>query len=257
MLKLIALEKPDTLNDAFALLQKPNHIALAGGTMFQLGDREAVTGVELAHILDKEIVAEDDQIRIPAMATLRALETEPAIAKGPLSILPAAVAHLMGPAFRNMATVGGAIGARFSGSELIAALLALDAQVELYQEGMVRLEDHLRFPRKKDIILRVIVSREQGAAGLSSMRNADTDQPLLCAAVRKKDGVWRVAVGARPQLAQAYAEPVREYEDTEETARRFAAEFQFGSDMRASAQYRRLICPVLIRRAMEEALQCG
>lgn len=256
MLKLIALEKPDTLREAFALLQKPTHVALAGGTMFQLGDREAVTGVELAHLLDKEIVAEDDRIRIPAMTPLRALDTEPAFTDGPLSILPASVAHLMGPAFRNMATVGGAVGARFGGSELIAALLALDAQIELYQKGLVRLEDHLRTPRKKDIILAVALSREQGSAGLSSMRNADTDEPLLCAAVRKKGGVWRVAVGARPQVAQVCTQSAREDEDIEKTAGQFTDDFRFGDDIRASAEYRRLICPVLIRRAMEEALQC-
>lgn len=257
MLKLIALEKPDTLREAFVLLQQPNHVALAGGTMFQLGDREAVTGVEIAHLLDKKIVAEDDRICIPAMTPLRALETEPALNIRPLSILPASVAHLMGPAFRNMATVGGAVVAQFGGSELIPALLALDAQVELFQEGVVRLEEHLSTPRKKDIILAVALSREQGAVGLSSMRNADTDEPLLCAAVRKMDGVWRVAVGARPQVAQVCTQPTREGEDIEKTAGQFADEFRFGNDMRASAEYRRLICPVLIRRAMEEALQCG
>ena len=71
------------------------------------------------------------------MATLRSLEVCPLLAEGPLSILPSSVSHLLGPAFRNLATVGGSVGARLPQSELLTALLALDAKVVLYGRGTI------------------------------------------------------------------------------------------------------------------------
>lgn len=254
MLKLTELKTPASLEEAYELLQLPRHRALAGGTLAQLQAEEPMVGVELSHLLPSGIAEDGCRIRIGAMTVLRGLETSPALKKGCLSILPVSVRHLQGPALRNLITVGGAVGARFPQSELLTALLALDAQVVLYRGGIVPLEKCLRTPAA-DIVCELLVDREAEQTGFCAVRNSYVDQPLLCAAACMREGIWRIAVGARPFLSE-----VKTYSaglGLREIAADCQVAFPMGDDLKATADYRRRICPAIVRRAMEGENVCG
>lgn len=253
MLKLTELKTPASLEEAYELLRLPHHTALAGGTLFQLQAGEPTVGVELTHLLPNGIAEEECQLRIGAMMALRTLETSPALQTGSLSILPASVRHLQGPALRNLITVGGTVGARFPQSEFLTALLALDAQVVLYRGGTVPLETFLNAP-PEDIICELLVDREPGQTGFCAVRNSYVDQPVLCAAACLRKGLWRIAVGARPFLAEGRTYPSDR--NIREIAADCGAAFRMGDDLKAAADYRRRICPVIVRRAMEGACVC-
>lgn len=248
MLKLTELKTPASLEEAYELLRLPHHTALAGGTLSQLQAGEPTVGVELTHLLPSGITRDGCRLRIGAMTALRTLETDPALQTGCLSILPASVRHLQGPALRNLITVGGAVGARFPQSEFLTALLALDAQAVLYRGGTVPLETYLNAP-PEDIVCELLVDREPGQTGFCAVRNSYVDQPILCAAACLREGTWRIAVGTRPFLAEVRTCPASR--DIREIAADCGASFRMGDDLKATADYRRRICPAIVRRAME------
>lgn len=255
MLKWNDLKWPKTLEEAYTLLQRLDHVALAGGTLFHLEKLENVTGVDLQPLLDGPITEEDGRYMIPAMTTLRTLETDSRFSVGPLSILPKAVLHIQGPAFRHIATVGGNVCSRFAKSELITALLALSAQVKLFAGGEISLEEFLATPCERDVLCYVIIPARPGPVGLYALRNGDTEVPLLCAAARRTTEGWRIAMGARPNLAAVRLVP--DGTSIAELASRYAPEWDYTSDLQAGGDYRKLAAAAVLRRAMEEALTCS
>ena len=82
------------------------------------------------------------------------------------------------------------------------------------------------------------------------MRKSQTDIPVLtCAAARLADGNYRFAVGARPLRAVLYqlsAAPAAELAD------QVQQQVVTGSNMRGSAEYRRHLTGVLVRRTAQE-----
>ena len=73
----------------------------------------------------------------------------------------------MGVQFRNMATVGGSVWGRFGFSDVLTLLLALDTEVELYQGGLVPLEEFASRKPDNDILVRVHIRKTPGAVALS------------------------------------------------------------------------------------------
>jgi CO/xanthine dehydrogenase FAD-binding subunit len=78
-----------------------------------------------------------------------------------------------------------------------------------------------------------------------------------------QDGQWCLAVGARPQRAIIAQEGSRylsaqgsnpSQENIAEAAAMASRELIFGTNMRASGEYRREICSVLLQRAVQEVL---
>ena len=78
-------------------------------------------------------------------------------------------------------------------------------------------------------------------------RISQTDIPVLtCASVKDENG-YRFAIGARPARAQIYAQLVDK--TAEQMAEAVRAEIKTGSSLRGSAEYRRHLAGVLVRRA--------
>jgi len=125
--------------------------------------------------------------------------------------------------------------------------LVLDAQVELYKGGIVPLSEYAERPKDRDILVRIIVPKKNAKFNYQSVRISQTDIPVLtCASVKDKNG-YRFAIGARPARAQIYAQPVDK--TAEQMAEAVRAEIKTGSSLRGSAEYRRHLAGVLVRRA--------
>ena len=150
-------------------------------------------------------------------------------------------------------TVGGSIYSRFGFSDVLTMFLALNASVELYKGGIVPLSEYAQRPYDRDILVRVIVPKEQAAFCYQSVRNSQTDFPVLTCAAAKTAGGFRVAIGARPGSSAVYLQP-NAAETPELTAARFAAEVRANirteSNMRGSAEYRNHLAGVLVKRAV-------
>jgi putative selenate reductase FAD-binding subunit len=101
----------------------------------------------------------------------------------------------------------------------------------------------------------VLVPKENARFVYQSVRNSQTDFPVLtCAAAKLADGSIRAAIGARPGKAVLYTAAPEAGETAEEFAARFAAEVKAGikteSNLRGSAEYRRHLAGVLTKRAV-------
>ena len=146
--------------------------------------------------------------------------------------------------------MGGSIYSRFGFSDVLTMFLALNASVELYKGGVVPLAEYAQRPYDRDILVRVLVPKENARFVYQSVRNSQTDIPVLtCAAARLQDGSYRFAVGARPLKAVLYEEPAAPAQQLAETIQQ---QVVTGSNMRGSAEYRRHLTGVLVRRAAEE-----
>ena len=159
----------------------------------------------------------------------------------------------MGVQFRNTATVGGSVFARFGFSDVATLLLALDARVRLYKGGEMPLEAFQRAPFARDILLSVFVPGGAQGVGYHAMRRSATDFPVLAVAAAQTAGGLRVAVGARPARAQLLWAQEREWSDARRAE--LLQGMAFGSNMRATADYRRAIADVLVRRAVRDAME--
>jgi carbon-monoxide dehydrogenase small subunit len=185
-----------------------------------------------------------------------------------------AVKSIVGVQFRNLATVGGSIWGRFGFSDVLTVFMALGASAELYKKGIVPLEEFVSLPYDRDILVRIIVPKHgAGNAGFAaqSVRNSATDFPVLTVAAGcfpdEEDAAGtsspcpgvRVAVGARPQKAMLLEDPEKILKDgvTEESAAAYAAwaagQVPVGSNLRGSADYRKHLTEVLVRRALLKA----
>lgn len=242
---------PSSLEEAYQALTAARNNTVLGGCMWlRLGRRAIGTAIDLSALGLDRITDTGDTIEIGAMVSLRQLETSKLLRQQYGTLFRDAVSGIVGTQFRNTATVGGSVFGRFGFSDVLTALLALPAQVKLYHRGTVSIEEFAAMPYEKDILECIILPKHAYAASYQHMRFQATDFPVLTCAVSCQDGVYRVSVGARPQKA------CLAYSGQTPDAQAITDSLNFSSNMRASADYRRKICPVLIRRALEEVQSC-
>lgn len=263
MLTISNYVKAKTPEEAYELNQARNSRVMGGMMWMRLGNAKVKTIIDLSDLGLDQIEETDNVIRIGAMCTLRQLEQCEVLKELYGDGIAESVRHIVGVQFRNQATVGGSIYGRFGFSDVLTAFLALDTFVELYDGGTIRLSEFVKRKPDKDILLSVIVRKSRRKFRYSSIRQTKTDFPVITCAV--VNGIvhgqesWYFSVGARPMKAaliekqweipaDAPEEVIAEY------ARQAAAEFQYGTNMRGSAEYRRHLAEVLIRREMSSIL---
>ena len=127
---------------------------------------------------------------------------------------------------------------------------------ELPHLGGRPLAEYAQRPYDRDILVRVIVPKEDAKFCYQSVRNSQTDIPVLtCAAAKNAAGEYRFAIGARPGKAVLYTLPADAGETPELTSARFAASIRSRikteSNMRGSAEYRNHLAGVLVKRAVK------
>lgn len=243
---------PETLEEAYELLQANRRNAvIGGGGWLALGRQKLHTAVDLSRLGLNRIRIEPEYVDIGCMTTLRQLEREL-----PGSLLACCVKPIAGTQFRNMATVGGSLYARFGFSDPITALMVMDTTVEVYRQGEIPIADFVWQKPERSIVLGCRVENNGRKAVYQSIRLSATDLPVLTAAVSRLGFDWRIAVGARPGKAMLAQDAARLLSDGKTDAAAAAAaaaeELSFGSNMRGSGGYRRQIARVLIARAIEQ-----
>lgn len=255
MMTIREYKRAESLEEAWQLNQKKANRILGGMIWLKMETINVGTAIDLSGLGLDTIEETDVGFSIGAMVTLRQLETHPGLKAFTHGAVREALRHIVGVQLRNLATVGGSIYSRFGFSDVLTLFLAMDCSVELYKGGIVPLREYAERPYDRDIVVRLLVRKEAADYCYQSVRNSQTDFPVLtCAAARLADGSIRAALGARPGKAVLYTAAPQAGETAEAFAARFAAEVKADikteSNIRGSAAYRRHLAGVLTKRAV-------
>lgn len=247
-----------SLEEAYELNQSRRNRIVGGMLWMKMGSYDVNTAIDLCDLGLNTIEETGDAFEIGAMATLRDLEMHPALNAYTHNAVRNAVKDIVGVQLRNMATVGGSLWSRFGFSDVFSVFLAMDAWVELYKGGVVPLEQFAQMKPDSDILVRLIVKKTPGRFVYTAMRNQRTDFPVLTCAVSKLDGQYRAVIGARPARAMIVRDEqgILAQGVTPQSAAAFARHVSesapTGSNVRASAAYRKHLIQVLVSRSITE-----
>ena len=259
MLRIKKYVKVSDIDVAYELNQKKRNIIIGGMHWLKMGDRQVNTAIDLSDLGLDTIEETEDFFEIGCMTTLRQLEQHGGLDRYTGGAVKEAVKNIVGVQFRNTATVGGSFYGRYGFSDVLTAFMAMDTYVVCHNAGIVNIKEFSARKPDRDIIVKIIVKKTKLDMAYMAQRHARTDFPVLTCAVSFWAGVWHAAVGARPAKAEVvlgeYLDCGRDIseEDAEKFGEYVASRMSFGSNMRGSAEYRKKIASVLVKRAMLEA----
>ena len=248
--------KASSLEDAYAKLKEnPKNAIVAGGLWMKKTGLQYDTLIDLSNLGLDQIKEEKDAVRVGAMVSLRDFENSPVINKLFSGATAFGVREIVGPAFRNSATVGGSVYGRYPFSDVIASLLPLDVKVRLYPEQELSLEELLNFRGKIDgIITEIVIKKEEGKGYFKKVKATALDFPMINFSIVKRGGKNYIAVGSRPGAA-ALAKKAMEEADKgnfEKAAELASEELQFLDSNNISKEYRQDLTKVYVLRGLEE-----
>lgn len=268
--------RAQSLDEAYELYQKKPNFVLGGMLWLKMKNKTLGTAIDLCDLGLDQIDEDENEFRIGAYATLRQIETHEALNAYTHGAIAESVRHIVGVQFRNVATVGGSIWGRFGFSDVMTIFRALGAKVQLHKAGIMDLDEFAALPRTtRDVLVSVIVPKNAKGVVYLSQRNQSTDFPVLTCAVANRSGRYVAVIGASPYMAEpvwdedgildcladAKTEGNAALTDNSETnakidkfAEYVAEHIRFGSNIRAGAEYREIICRVLTRRAVTQSL---
>jgi carbon-monoxide dehydrogenase medium subunit len=245
------LLQPATLGEALSFLDEPDARPFGGGTALMLMMKAGVFRpkhlVSLRRLgLDK--IEADGRLRIGAMATLSSLERSPQVRKE-WPVIARTLRTLSNVRVRNVATVGGALAHAEPHMDLPPLLAALGARVFISGKSGERslpVEElyagYLENTLGKEIITRVEVPAmgKRRAAYLKCTTRAADDWPAVGVAVvlHQEERIFVSAAVDRPtRIADEKAIDGLKIE----------------GDLHGSADYKRHLLRVYLRRAIDEA----
>ena len=268
--------RAQSLDEAYELYQKKPNFVLGGMLWLKMKNKTLGTAIDLCDLGLDQIDEDENEFRIGAYATLRQIETHEALNAYTHGAIAESVRHIVGVQFRNVATVGGSIWGRFGFSDVMTIFRALGAKVQLHKAGIMDLDEFAALPRTtRDVLVSVIVPKNAKGIVYLSQRNQSTDFPVLTCAVANRSGRYVAVIGASPYMAEpvwdedgildgitgaksdgnkALTENSENNEKIEKFAGYVADHIRFGSNIRAGAEYREMICKVLTRRAVTQSL---
>lgn len=251
--------KAENLEQAYELNQKRTNRILGGMMWMRLSKGRVQTAIDLSGLGLDQIEESDEEFRIGCMCSLRSLELHKGLNTYFQNAIKESVRHIVGVQFRNGATVGGSIFGRFGFSDVLTCFLALDSYVELYKGGIVSLADFVKMDRDNDILVRIILKKNDCKVRYITERVTATDFPIIACAVSHVGDDWKISVGARPMKADLVTENIALHaqEEAEAFAKRMAESFSYGTNMRGSKEYRQRLAEVLIKRAVQSLMEEG
>ncbi len=245
------LAAPSSIAEAIALLEEEGARPLSGGTALMLMMKAGVLRpprlVSLRNLgLDR--IEANGSLRIGAMTTLSGLERSPEARKG-WPVIARTLRTLSNVRVRNVATVGGALAHADPHMDLPPLLSALGARVKLAGkrgERTIPVEElyagYLETTLRNELITHVEIPAlgKRGAAYLKCTTRSADDWPAVGVAV---------VLGDEPRIfvSAATDRPTRIADEAAIVG------LKIEGDLHGSAQYKRQLLKVYLRRAIDEA----
>ena len=247
----------ESLEQVYELNQKKNNVVLGGIGWLKMGGRNIQTAIDLSALGLDKIEEDEECFKIGCMCTLRQLETHESLNSYFDGIIAKSVIHIVGVQFRNCATIGGSVYSRFGFSDILTALLSLDTHVELFNKGIIPLSEYRDMTYDNDILVRVIIKKDNRRTTYLTHRNSATDIPTLAVAVSRLQDKWNIVIGARPQKAMTVdaaklLSDIPIQKEVDEVVEYVMQNVKFDSNMRGSKEYRQILAKVFINRAISE-----
>ena len=207
MIQIQTYVQAQTLEEAWQLNQKRSARILGGMLWLKMESLPVSTAIDLCRLGLDAIEETEEQFTLGAMVTLRQIEQHAGLNAYTQGAAARAVQDIVGVQFRNMATLGGSLWSRFGFSDLLTWMLSMDTWVQLYQGGLIPLEQFAAMPYDRDLLVRVIVYKRPGRFAYQAMRNQSTDIPVLNCAFSQLDGVCRRIHDARDVALYGFYQP--------------------------------------------------
>ena len=246
------LSQPESLAEALSLLDAEDTRPLSGGTALMLMMKAGVLRPKRLVSLRKvglDRIEANGSLRIGAMTTLRSLERSESVRKG-WPVIARTLRTLSNVRVRNVATVGGALAHADPHMDLPPLLCALGARVHLQgNEGRrtVALEDmyagYLETTLKRGELITHVEVPALGNLGASYLkcttRSADDWPAVGVAVVFDRTPTIFVSAATDKPTRLASADGIEE--------------LKIEGDLHGSAQYKKQLLRVYVKRAIDEA----
>ncbi len=276
LLNLQAYHRPDSIEEAVTLLRQggPCTVALAGGTtLVPSGRRDVEAVVDLRKLSLSYVRAHGATLYIGATTTLQQLVDNSDLQTFASGVLGETARAEAGRNLRSAATIGGTVASAGGDAPLLTALLALDAQLNVFapESRLIPLAGLLAYRERllndgaliTEVRLPLLIG-PLGAA-YAAVGRTPRDRPIVCAVARLELAAGiasntRLALGGVadvPTRANA-AEQLLERKPLSDERIDAAMEKVVDGlaptgDFRGSAEYRREMARVLARRALYAA----
>jgi aerobic carbon-monoxide dehydrogenase medium subunit len=228
---------------------------LEPASLLWLGRIEELRGIEVR----------SGELCLGAMVTHRRVERDPVVREG-WAVLAEAFGLVASPRVRNQATVGGVVADADYASDPPAVLCAVNARAVLRSprgERQVPIDELILGFYETCIADDELLTEVRVPAGIERATyrkfrsRSSEDRPCVAVAAARADGKLRVVVGACAEVPQHYPDICAEAAaDAREIGQRYAERLDPLSDARGSAEYRRRVVAVEVRRAVE-AIEVG
>jgi carbon-monoxide dehydrogenase medium subunit len=263
-----AYYRPRSVDEVLNLLRQPNTVPLAGGTTLlatEEGIDSAVVDLQDAGLNTLAWADDGRLLRLGAMARLADLDAFLAPLtehQGGAALLRDAIRRAGPNTYRHAATVGGIVAARLPDSELLAALLAMDATVSLRLPALetISLAAYLADDeRPPGLITELLVFWPTGRGAADRVARTPADYPIVSVTLwQPHDGAPRLAatgLAPRPLRLPAAEAALRSgIDETSIAAAAAAAAARAAAthpgDFRGDAAYRAEMAAVLTRRLL-------
>jgi len=267
---------PKSVEEAASMLQKYGGDArvTAGGTIVvhrmkeRIGIRKYLIGLKSIPGLDHIDFDPSTGLRIGAMATLQSVADSPMV-RDKYELLSVACGKLGTPHIRNMGTLGGNVSCKLPAAETVPALIALGAEAELVStdgDRKVPIEDLNRELKQTDLLTEISIPASSadkmwGYEKFAVRERLDYAVASAAVGILSGNGTWekcRIALGGVPVKRAREAEHLLEGHTItdsliEEAADRASQRAKTRSDIEFSAEYKKTLLRVMVKRALKQA----
>ena len=252
-MKAKSFQRVSSLEEAYKLMKEsPRNKIVAGGLWLKKGNAEADTLIDLSLLGLDKIEDKKDYVEVGAMVSQRQFEQSKLVPE----MAREAVKSIMGPAFRNVATIGGSVYGKFGFSDVITGLLGYKVELVFYPEATLSLLDYVKKPGFYDgILTHIRIYKEDLKGFFKKVGITALDYPIINVAVTIGKE-YRIAVGSRPLVASR-CEKTEAYlndggKDFEKAAQMAIEELKFGDSISTKADYKKQLALTYVRRGLEE-----
>jgi len=270
---------PATIKDACALLEKhPGETrVMAGGTIVlhrmkeRVATRKYLMSLKSIKDLNGITFNKTAGLRIGAMASLQAI-ADSAVVKEKWEPLSAVCAKLGTPQIRSMGTLGGNLASRFATAETVPALIALGAEAELvsaHGEKSVPVESLYKELKDGELLTEIRIpvpaAGTRGGCQKFAMREkfdyATVSAVVVVTLVKGVCQEVKIGLGGvtLPTMRAKKAEEIVRGkmitdELIEKAGQTASEEGQTGADLFFSAEYKKELLKVMVKKALKQAL---